>query len=88
MLSRLSRPLALDTSPKRIDREGLGESRTGTGQWPDLSRLETENLSGRIIRLAPVVQRPHNFIRWIRRFSGSKKYFTLNVVKGFRTLPN
>ena len=38
--------------------------------------------------LAPVVQRLDNFIRWIRRFSGSKKYFTLNVVQGFRTLPN
>ena len=36
---------------------------------------------------APVVQRPDNFIRRIRRFSGSKKYFTFNVVQGFRTLP-
>ena len=37
---------------------------------------------------APVVQRPDNFIRWIRHYSGSKIYFTLNVVQGFRTLPN
>ena len=37
---------------------------------------------------APVVQRPDNFIRWIRHCSGSKIYFTLNVVQGFRTLPN
>ena len=28
------------------------------------------------------------FIRWIRHYSGSKIYFTLNVVQGFRTLPN
>ena len=38
--------------------------------------------------LAPVVQRPDNFIRWIRLYSGSKIYFTLNVVQGFLTLPN
>ena len=39
--------------------------------------------------LAPVVQRPDNFIRWIRYYSGPKIiYFTLNVVQGFRTLPN
>ena len=38
--------------------------------------------------LAPVVQRPDNFIRWIRLYSGSKIYFMLNVVKSFRTLPN
>ena len=38
--------------------------------------------------LAPVVQRPDNFIRWIRHYSGSKIYFTLNVIQGFRTLPN
>ena len=38
--------------------------------------------------LAPVVQRQDNFIRWIRHHSGSKIYFTLNVVQGFRTLPN
>ena len=37
---------------------------------------------------APVVQRPDNFIRWIRHYSGSKIYFTLNVVQGFLTLPN
>ena len=37
---------------------------------------------------APVVQRPDNFIRWIRHYTGSKIYFTLNVVQGFRTLPN
>ena len=37
---------------------------------------------------APVVQRPDNFIRWIRHYLGSKIYFTLNVVQGFRTLPN
>ena len=37
---------------------------------------------------APVVQRPDNFIRWIRHYSGSKIYFTLTVVEGFRTLPN
>ena len=36
----------------------------------------------------PVVQRPDNFIRWIRRYTGSKIYFTLNVVQGFCTLPN
>ena len=40
------------------------------------------------IHLAPVVQRPDNFIRWIRHCSGSKIYFTLNVVQGFRTLSN
>ena len=38
--------------------------------------------------LAPVVQRPDNFIRWIRHYSGSKLYFTFNVVHGFHTLPN
>ena len=38
--------------------------------------------------LAPVVQRPDNFIHWIRHYSGSKMYFTFNVVQGFRTLPN
>ena len=38
--------------------------------------------------LAPVVQRPDNFIRWIRHYSGSKIYFTLNVAQSFRTLPN
>ena len=38
--------------------------------------------------LAPVVQRPDNFIRWIRHYSCSKIYFTLNVVQGFCTLPN
>ena len=36
----------------------------------------------------PVVQRPDNFIQWIRHYSGSKIYFTLNVVQGFHTLPN
>ena len=40
------------------------------------------------VNLAPVVQRPDNFIRWIRLYSGSKIYFTLNVVHGFLTLPN
>ena len=34
----------------------------------------------------PVVQRPDNFIRWIRHYLGSGIYFTLNVVQGFRTL--
>ena len=38
--------------------------------------------------LVPVVQSPDNFIRWIRHYSASKIYFTLNVVQGFRTLPN
>ena len=43
--------------------------------------------------LAPVVQRPDNFIRWIRHYSGSTDYtdyiyLTLDVVQGFRTLPN
>ena len=38
--------------------------------------------------LAPVVQRPDNFIRWIRHYTGSKIYFTSNVVQGFHTLPN
>ena len=37
---------------------------------------------------APVIQRPDNFIRWIRYYSGCKIYFTLNVVQDFRTLPN
>ena len=37
---------------------------------------------------APVVERPDNFIRWIRHYSGSKIYFTLNVVQRFLTLPN
>ena len=37
---------------------------------------------------APVVQRPDNFIRWIRHYSGSKIYVTLNVVQGFRILSN
>ena len=36
--------------------------------------------------LAPVVQRPDNLIRWIRHYSGSKIYFTLNILQGFRTL--
>ena len=38
--------------------------------------------------LALVVQRPDNFIRWIRYSSASKIYFTLNVVQGFRTFSN
>ena len=38
--------------------------------------------------LAPVVQRPDNFIRWIRHYSGSKIDFMFNAVQGFRTLPN
>ena len=38
--------------------------------------------------LAPVVQRPDNFIQWIKYYSGSKIYFTLNAVQGFCTLPN
>ena len=42
----------------------------------------------RQIQLARVVQRLDNFIRWIRHSSASKIYFTLNVVQGFRTLPN
>ena len=37
---------------------------------------------------APVVQRPDNFIRWIRHYSVSKLCFTLNVVQGFSSLPN
>ena len=37
---------------------------------------------------APVIQRPDNFIRWIRYYSGCKIYFTLNIVQGFRTLAN
>ena len=37
---------------------------------------------------APVVQRPDNFIRWIRHFAVSKIYFTFNVVQGFPSLPN
>ena len=37
---------------------------------------------------APVAQRPDNFIRWIRHYSRSKIYLTLNVVQGFRALPN
>ena len=41
-----------------------------------------------IILQAPGVQRPDNFIQLIRHYSGSKIYFTLNVVQGFRTLPN
>ena len=40
------------------------------------------------IDLAPVVQRPDNFIRWIRQYSGSKICFMLNIVQGFRILPN
>ena len=40
------------------------------------------------LSLEPVVQRLDNFIRWIRHSSASKIYFTLNVVQGFRTLPN
>ena len=38
--------------------------------------------------LGPVVQRPDNFIRWIRHYSGLKIYLTLNVVKGFRSFSN
>ena len=37
---------------------------------------------------APVVQRPDNFIQWIRHYSGSKIDFILNVVLDFLTLPN
>ena len=40
------------------------------------------------VRQAPVVQRPDNFIRWIRHSLASKIYFKLNVFQGFRTLPN
>ena len=29
-----------------------------------------------------------NVFWWIRHYSGSQIYFTLNVVQGFRTLPN
>ena len=35
------------------------------------------------IHLAPVVQRPDNFIRWIRHYSGSKIYF--KSVRGYFT---
>ena len=38
--------------------------------------------------MALVVQRPDNFIRWIRHYTRSKIYFTLNVVQGFCTLSN
>ena len=38
--------------------------------------------------LAQVVQKPDNFIWWVRHYSGSKICFTLNVVQGFSTLPN
>ena len=47
-----------------------------------------DNVSVIFIHLAPVVQRPDKFIRWIRHYAGSEIYFTLNVVQGFRTLPN
>ena len=53
---------------------------------PDKFKKESQNLVD--IAQAPVVQRPDNFIRWIRHYSGSKIYFTLNVVPIFRTLPN
>ena len=59
-----------------------GKKRKGHKEWTG---------SGRILQLrmqAPVVQRPDKFIRWIRHSSASKIYFTLNVVQGFRTLPN
>ena len=53
-------------------------------------QLTPNNLSflKKKIQQVPVVQRPDNFIRWIRHYSGSKIYFALNVVQGFRTLPN
>ena len=45
-------------------------------------------VSCKVTHLAPVVQRPDNFIRWIRHYLGSKIHFTLKVVQGFRTLPS
>ena len=42
----------------------------------------------RFVHLVLVVQRLDNFIRWIRHYSGSNIYFTLNVVQGCGTLPN
>ena len=49
---------------------------------------QTSDLSDEVVRKqqAPVVQRPDNFIRWIRHYSGSKIYFMLKVVQSFRTL--
>ena len=55
-----------------------------TGRLP--FELITRGTEGNV--QAPVVHRPDNFIRWIRHYSGSNIYFTLNVVQGFRTLPN
>ena len=60
--------------------------------WFDRLRTKTFDLQMTTdlkIVLAPVVQRPNNFIRWIRHSdSVSKNYFTLNVVQDFHTLPN
>ena len=53
-----------------------------------LSGKLAKSVSWSTFALAPVVQRPDNFIRWIRHYSGFKIYFTLNVVQGFRTVPN
>ena len=36
----------------------------------------------------PSCSKADNFIRWIRHYSGSEIYFMLNVVQGFRTLPD
>ena len=55
---------------------------------PERNKWLSEKCGKTQDNLAPVVQRPDNFIRWIRHYSGSKIYFTLNVVQGFGTLPN
>ena len=56
--------------------------------FKSLIQINGNNNNFIIILLAPAVQRPDNFIWWIRHYLGSKIYFTLNVVQGFRTLPN
>ena len=54
----------------------------------DLKVISNSKWQPRTEDQAPVVQRPDNFIWWIRHYSGSKINFTLNVVQGFRSLPN
>ena len=54
----------------------------------DFTVKTTSKMSKKVKALAPVVQRPDNFICWIRHYPESKIYFMLNVVQGFRTLLN
>ena len=74
------------------DKSALKPGGLRLGEWNVIllcRKITTLCLGPRHIKVqVPVVQRPGNFIRWIRHYSGAKICFTLNVVQGFRILPN